>query len=107
MQFQQRHIGPDEVELDKMLTTIGVDSLDALIDQTVPDSIRLDGTLDLRAPLTEVEVLDDLRDMATTNTVARSLIGQGYFDTITPAVILRNVTLIAAVRPSSEINTFW
>jgi len=91
MEFQHRHIGPDEVELDKMLTTIGVDSLDALIDSTVPDSIRFEGTLDLQTAMSEVEVLHDLRQMAGSNTVVRSLIGQGYFDTVTPSVILRNV----------------
>ncbi len=91
MEFQNRHIGPDDVELDKMLTTIGVESLATLIDQTVPESIRFDGSLALSPTLSEVEVLADLRAMAESNNVVRSLIGQGYYDTLTPTVILRNV----------------
>lgn len=91
MEFQNRHIGPDDVELDKMLTTIDADSLGSLVDQTVPDSIRFAGHLDLADALSEVEVLADLRHMASANQVVRSLIGQGYYDTHTPAVVLRNV----------------
>lgn len=91
MEFQNRHIGPDDVELDKMLTTIDAESLAALIDQTVPDSIRFDRSLDLPEGVSEVEVLADLKAMAESNQVVRSLIGQGYYDTLTPAVILRNV----------------
>ncbi|MDW3177129.1 MAG: aminomethyl-transferring glycine dehydrogenase [Acidimicrobiia bacterium] len=91
MEFQNRHIGPDDAELDKMLTTIDVDSLETLIDQTVPDSIRFDGTLALPKGLSEVEALSELRRLAESNQVVRSLIGQGYYDTLTPTVILRNV----------------
>lgn len=91
MEFQNRHIGPDDVEVDKMLTTIDAESLATLIDQTVPDTIRFDGSLALPSGLSEVEVLADLRTMAESNQVVRSLIGQGYYDTLTPTVILRNV----------------
>ena len=91
MEFQNRHIGPDEAELDKMLTSVGVESLADLIDQTVPNSIRFDRELDLPSAQSEVEALADLREMADANTVVRSLIGQGYYDTLTPTVILRNV----------------
>ncbi len=91
MNFADRHIGPDDVELDKMLTTIDTDSLDALVDETIPASIRFRASLDLPDALSEVEVLDDLRSLASQNRVVRSLIGQGYYDTHTPAVIVRNV----------------
>ncbi len=91
MEFQNRHIGPDHVELDKMLTMVDAESLATLIDQTVPDTIRFDGSLALPSGVSEVEVLTDLRMMAESNQVVRSLIGQGYYDTLTPTVILRNV----------------
>lgn len=91
MEFQNRHIGPDTTELDKMLTTIDAASLDALIEQTIPAPIRFDRSLDLASAVSEIEVLEDLRQIAETNTVVRSLIGQGYYDTLTPTVILRNV----------------
>lgn len=91
MSFAQRHIGPDAHETAKMLASISVDSLAQLIDETVPESIAFDGLLELPGARTEVEVLGDLSDMASNNTVKRSLIGQGYYDTHTPTVILRNV----------------
>ncbi|NNC80168.1 MAG: aminomethyl-transferring glycine dehydrogenase [Acidimicrobiales bacterium] len=91
MDFAQRHNGPDAVETDKMLTTVGVSSLGDLIDQTVPEAIRFDGELDLPTALDEVEVLSDLRELAESNVVMRSMIGQGYYDTLTPTVILRNI----------------
>jgi len=91
MDFAQRHNGPDAVETDKMLTTVGVSSLGDLIDQTVPEAIRFDGELDLPTALDEVEVLTDLRELAESNVVMRSMIGQGYYDTLTPTVILRNI----------------
>ncbi len=69
MEFPQRHIGPDEVELDKMLTTIDADSLSTLVDQTIPDSIRFEGMLALEPALSEVEVLAELRRIAESNQV--------------------------------------
>jgi glycine dehydrogenase len=89
--FQSRHIGPDPAARDQMLAAIGVPSLDALIDQTVPPDIRLAAPLDLPAGVTEYEYLRGLRDIAARNRVFRSYIGHGYYDCITPAVILRNV----------------
>ena len=89
--FASRHIGPDDHERDKMLATVGVDSLDQLVDETVPENIAFDGMLDLPSALSEVEALADMRQLADQNVVMRSLIGQGYYDTHTPAVILRNV----------------
>ncbi len=92
--FADRHIGPDPTEIDKMLATIGVESIDDLIDQTIPDDIRFDvdgRRLDLAPAVSEVEALRQLAEMAAKNRVVRSLIGLGYHDTVTPPVILRNV----------------
>jgi glycine dehydrogenase len=87
----RRHIGPSPDEMASMLKTIGFDSLDALIDATVPDAIRLKEPLKWAPPMTEREALDTLRDTANRNKVLVSLIGQGYYGTITPPVIQRNI----------------
>jgi len=89
--FVQRHIGPDAVEQQSMLAELGVESLDELIAQAVPQSIRLAGALPLAEPRSEVQVLDYLKSVAGRNQLFTSCIGMGYHDTITPAVILRNV----------------
>ena len=89
--FQHRHIGPDPAERDRMLRAIGVPSLDALIDQTIPPGIRSRGGLDLPEADTEHGYLRRLGSIAARNTVARSYIGMGYYDCVTPSVILRNV----------------
>jgi glycine dehydrogenase len=89
--FQSRHIGPDVAERDEMLRVIGVASLDALIDQTMPAGIRSRTPLKLPPPETEAQYLRRLRSVAAMNRVARSYIGMGYYDCATPAVILRNV----------------
>ena len=89
--FAHRHNGPDDHETDKMLSTVGAESLDQLLAETIPPSIAFDRLLDLPAARTEVEVLADLRAFADRNVIMRSLIGQGYHDTHTPAVILRNI----------------
>jgi glycine dehydrogenase len=89
--FRSRHIGPDAAARDLMLAAIGVSSLDALIDQTVPPDIRLAAPLDLPPGESEHEYLRRLRTIAARNRVARSYIGQGYYGCVTPAVILRNV----------------
>ena len=91
MDFSDRHIGPDAAEQDKMLVAVNVDSLDQLISETVPSNIAFDGRLELPEALSEAELLTDLRELAEQNQVLRSLIGQGYYDTLTPSVILRNV----------------
>lgn len=90
-QFLWRHVGPRPEDVEEMLEVIGVKSLEELIDQTVPESIRLKGVLDLPAPLTESEFLARIKAVASKNKVYRSFIGQGYYDTISPAVIIRNV----------------
>lgn len=90
-EFQHRHIGPDEQDVQTMLKTIGKNSLEELIDDTIPADIRLTSPLDLPAPVSEYEYLKELQQIASRNRVFRSYIGQGYYDTITPSVILRNV----------------
>ena len=89
--FARRHIGPTDLDVERMVEVIGVDSLDALIDETVPDAIRMEGPLDLPQARTESQALGDLRALASENEVFRSFIGMGYYGTITPPVILRNV----------------
>jgi glycine dehydrogenase len=89
--FSSRHIGPDSVQTDEMLREIGVSSLDQLIGETVPASIRLHNPLRLPAAQAEHTFLTELRKMASKNKVYRSYIGLGYHDTITPGVILRNI----------------
>ncbi len=90
-QFSRRHIGINEGELEKMLSVIGVSNLDQLIDETVPESIRLRGELKLPEAQTEYEYLDGLKKIAARNKVFKSYIGQGYYPAITPSVILRNI----------------
>ncbi|WP_018614559.1 aminomethyl-transferring glycine dehydrogenase [Segetibacter koreensis] len=90
-EFGERHIGPNEQETEEMLKTIGVSSLDELIDRTVPKDIRIKKTLDVAGPVSEYEYLNELRKTAAKNTVFKSYIGRGYYDTITPSVILRNL----------------
>jgi glycine dehydrogenase len=89
--FVRRHIGVSNEERDRMLETIGVSSLDALIDQAVPASIRLTQPLKLPPPQSEHEYLRQLTAVARRNKTFRSYIGLGYHDTITPSVVLRMV----------------
>jgi len=90
-EFVARHIGPTPSQIERMLATIGVGSLDELIGQAVPASIRFDGTLDLPGPASERDVIAELRGLAGQNRVLTSLIGMGYTNTIMPPVIVRNV----------------
>jgi glycine dehydrogenase len=89
--FSTRHIGPDERELHEMLTVLGVTSLDQLMEETIPPSIRRKEPLDLTLPSTEYRYLEGLRKEASKNKVFKSFIGLGYYDCITPAVIQRNI----------------
>ena len=89
--FQSRHIGPDAADAAAMLTAIGARSLDALVDEAVPPSIRLKRRLDLPDGLSEQEFLRALRALARRNEPFKSYIGLGYYDCVTPSVILRNV----------------
>ena len=89
--FARRHIGPTEEEVRSMLSEVGYEDLDSLIDATVPKNIRLDRQLNLPAAKSETEALAELRAIANKNKLARSLIGAGYSDCITPPVIQRNI----------------
>jgi glycine dehydrogenase len=89
--FADRHIGPSETEIQDMLQTIGVSSLDELIDETVPKSIRMKGEMNLPAALTERELLQKATQLAGKNQVFRSFIGMGYSGTVTPPVIQRGI----------------
>ena len=86
----RRHIGPSPAEMAAMLKVVGVPSLEALIDETVPKSIRQKIPLGW-APLAEHELLDRMRQVGKRNTVMTSLIGQGYYGTVTPPAIQRNI----------------
>ncbi|MFW6330755.1 MAG: aminomethyl-transferring glycine dehydrogenase [Gemmatimonadota bacterium] len=89
--FVRRHIGPREPEIREMLETVGYESLDALVDTAVPESIRLERPLELPPPAVEHEALGELRSIISKNRVFRSYIGMGYYGTLTPAVIQRNI----------------
>ncbi len=89
--FSNRHIGPNESEIAQMLGVLGISSLDDLIDKTVPGTIRLKNHLKLPSALSESAALAKLKAIASKNQVYRSFIGRGYYNCITPPVILRNI----------------
>lgn len=89
--FKDRHIAPSSEDTEAMLATLGVDSIDELIAQTIPQKIRLKQGLNLPEAKSEKDYLSSLKQTAALNRVFKSYIGQGYYDTITPGVILRNV----------------
>jgi glycine dehydrogenase len=89
--FVPRHVGPSEADITAMLELLGYDSLDALIDATVPDNIRLRRPLAIHGAMSEYEALASLRSIARRNQIHRSYLGLGYHDCITPPVIQRNV----------------
>ncbi len=89
--FIGRHIGPEADDITHMLGVVDASSLDELISETVPASIRLGAPLDLPGPVSEADALNRLRELASRNTVMRSMIGLGYHGTITPPVVLRNI----------------
>lgn len=89
--FAVRHIGPRDSDLNYMFKTIGVESFEQLIYETVPDNIRLKSDLNLDAPMTEYEYLNHIQELGKKNKVFKSYIGLGYHPTIVPAVIQRNV----------------
>jgi len=90
-EFRQRHIGPNNEDLLSMLKTIGVNELETLISQTVPDNIRIKQPLNIPDAISEFEYLSQLKSVAAKNKVFKNFIGQGYYGTITPSVILRNI----------------
>ena len=87
----RRHIGPSPEEMGEMLEVLGAESLEGLIDETVPKSIRQDEALDFGKPLSERELMHKMRMTAGKNKVLTSLIGQGYYGTVTPPAIQRNI----------------
>jgi len=89
--FIERHIGPNDAEIATMLGVVGYDSLEAMTDAIVPGKIKSPAPLALPSPITEVEALAKIRAIADKNQVFRSFIGQGYYGTLTPNVILRNI----------------
>ncbi|MCK5813768.1 MAG: aminomethyl-transferring glycine dehydrogenase [Cocleimonas sp.] len=89
--FIQRHIGTNQADIKPMLATIKADSIDDLVNSTVPDSIRINKALELGESCSEQEALAQLKQIAAENIVNTSYIGMGYYDTLVPAVILRNV----------------
>ena len=89
--FEFRHHGRQDASVDQKLEKIGVDSLDELIDMTVPKAIRLSSGLSLPEPLTEHAFLVQMKELASKNKIFKSLIGQGYYGTKTPTVIQRNI----------------
>src|ERR1022692_2075300 len=89
--FQDRHIGPNAEDTQKMLEIIGASSLDQLIEETIPASIRKKKPMNLPPALGEQEMLRELAQIASKNKIFKSYIGLGYYDCITPGVILRNI----------------
>lgn len=90
-EFIGRHIGPNANDTQAMLKTIGVDSLDELVNRTVPAGIRMEHKLNIPEAISEAQYLSDLQALAQKNKVFKTYIGQGYYDTHTPSVILRNI----------------
>lgn len=89
--FECRHIGPGKSELEQMVNICGVSSLDELIDQTIPRTIRLENNIQLDVPLSEYEFSKKIKEIASKNKIYKSYIGMGYYPTILPAVIQRNI----------------
>ena len=89
--FSTRHIGPRESEIKEMLNFLGIDSLEALVEKTIPASIRFKNALPLFPEKTESDALLELSQLACKNEIFRSYIGQGFFDKITSQVILINI----------------
>ncbi len=109
--FRQRHIGPNPDDVKQMLDTLGLSSLDDLIDKTVPQAIRFHQTLNLPPAQSEYAALAKLKQIADKNQVYRSFIGMGYYDCITPAVIQRNILenpgWYTAYTPYQSIIMVW
>ena len=106
LDFARRHIGPDKNETAQMLRAVGFENLDGLIDATVPKNIRLDRELNLPEAKSENEALAELRAISKKNKVAKSFIGAGYSDCITPPVIFSKIPvgtrLTRPTKPSSR-----
>ena len=103
--FVPRHIGPTDSDIQEMLATLSLPSLEALVEATVPSDIRLQTSLTVPSPRGEQQVLAELRGLAGQNQVWRSLIGMGYYDCITPLVIQRNTR--SASAPGRRAARAW
>jgi len=89
--FENRHIGPNNKEIEKMLSTVKVETLDQLISETVPSNIHLKEELDLAPAMSEYEYLAHIKQLSEKNKVLKSYIGMGYHEAIVPSVIQRNI----------------
>jgi glycine dehydrogenase len=89
--FSDRHIGPRKSEISTMLKSVGVDTINDLINQTIPSHIQLSSCMDLPKPLSEHRFIEHMKTLASQNCCYRSYIGMGYFNTVLPAVIQRNI----------------
>lgn len=89
--FAYRHIGPKAVDVDQMLSTIGLDSIDTLIEQTIPEAIRAEKDLDLSESMTEAEFGEHIAALGEMNSIFKTYIGMGYHPTVLPGVIQRNI----------------
>ena len=90
-EFKARHIGPNAAHTQQMLETIGIASLDALVEKTIPENIKMHQTLAVPQPMSEHQYLDHIKSVSKKNQVFKTYIGQGYYGTHTPSVILRNI----------------
>src|SRR5688500_15311067 len=90
-EFHSRHIGPNQEQVSEMLEVIGVGSIEELIHKTVPSEILMEHELQLPPAMGESDYLRHIKDISLKNKLYKNHIGQGYYDTITPSVILRNV----------------
>ena len=91
MNFSNRHIGPNSDEQKRMLSAIGVNSIEELIDKTIPSKIRIKNDLNLPSAMSEFDYLNHAKELASKNKIFTTYIGKGYYNTITPSVILRNI----------------
>ncbi|MDR9488078.1 aminomethyl-transferring glycine dehydrogenase [Salibacter sp.] len=89
--FERRHIGSSEQDVQEMIEAIGCNSLDELVDRTVPEQIRMQKPLDISKAMTEFEFTNHINELGQKNRQMKNFIGQGYYGTITPAVIQRNI----------------
>ena len=89
--FTRRHIGPNSSELNKILSTIGVTSVEQLLEQTIPEKIRLKNDLNIPEGISEMEFLKEIKKLSSLNQKFKTYIGLGYHDTFTPSVIQRNI----------------
>ena len=91
MDFSKRHIGPDDSDINKMLSYLGFDSIEQLINATIPDGIQFNDDLNIGKSISEYEFFNTIKRIGKKNQVVKSYIGTGYYGTVTPPVILRNI----------------